>query len=398
VTTIQDYAIQSPSSSAKPFRVLMVCARYLPETGGTETHVNEVARRLSELDHLDITVLATDRTKRLPRQEVLGNVKVLRVAAWPPNRDYYFAPQIASEVAQPGRWDLVHCQGIHTPVPIIAMMAARRADIPYMVTFHTGGHTLRHRNAMRSIQWRLAGPLLRNAVSLVGVSRFEAEAMSRHAGLGDKPVDVIYNGGTLPAPPSQTAQVPGRIVSIGRLERYKGHQRAIDALPHLLRDVPDCHLVVLGSGPYESKLREHARHLGVAERVTIRYVPPSDRQAMATAVAQASVVVALSDYEAHPVAVMEALSLSRPVVGYDTAGVADLVAKGWVRGIAPGASPVAVAGELLQAMSPPHSAEQFDLPTWDSCAAELAQLYLAFAARCVSRGSRSRASREPVAR
>jgi len=32
------------------------------------------------------------------------------------------------------------------------------------------------RIAMRTSQWRLAGPLLRNAVSLIPVSRFEAAA------------------------------------------------------------------------------------------------------------------------------------------------------------------------------------------------------------------------------
>ena len=96
-----------------------------------------------------------------------------------------------------------------------------------MVTFHTGGHSLRHRNAMRSVQWRLAGRLLRNAASLVAVSRFEAETLSEQARLGSKPVTVIRNGGTLPPTPAGTAVVPGRIVSSGRLERYKGHHRVI---------------------------------------------------------------------------------------------------------------------------------------------------------------------------
>lgn len=376
MTTAQDPATRS-RSSAKPLRLLMVCARYFPEAGGIETHVNEVATRLSSRDHFDITVLTTDRTKKLAAQEVHHNVKVLRVPAWPAGRDYYFAPGIASAVAQPGRWDLVHCQGIHTPVPIIAMLAARRAGVPYLVTFHTGGHGLRHRNAMRSIQWRLAGPLLRNAAALVAVSRFEAETMGKHARLHGRPVTIIYNGGTLPAPPVGTVPVPGRIVSIGRLERYKGHQRVIDALPHVVRAIPDAHLVVLGRGPYEAELRELARHLDVADRVRITYVPPGDRRAMAAALAQANVVAALSDYEAHPVAVMEALTAGRPVIGCDSTGIADLVAHGWVRGVAPGASPVAVARELARAMSVPSSAAPPDLPTWDSCAAELEQLYLA---------------------
>ena len=54
----------------------MVCARYFPDTGGTETHVYEVARRLSATHGFDITVLATDRTRRLPSEEVLEGITV----------------------------------------------------------------------------------------------------------------------------------------------------------------------------------------------------------------------------------------------------------------------------------------------------------------------------------
>jgi glycosyltransferase involved in cell wall biosynthesis len=257
------------------------------------------------------------------------------------------------------------------------MLAARHVGIPYMVTFHTGGHSLRHRNAMRSTQWRLIGRLLRNAVSLVGVSRFEAESLSQQARLRGKPITVIRNGGTLPPTPAGTAAVSGRIVSSGRLERYKGHHRVIEALPHVMRYVPNAHLLVLGTGPYEAKLRALARRLGVVDRVTITHLPPADREGMARILAESSVVAALSDYEAHPVAVMEALSVGRPVVGYDIAGIGELVSEGWVRGVTPGAPAIDVARSLVEAMSAPSLVDPAKLPTWDSCADQLGHVYLA---------------------
>jgi glycosyltransferase involved in cell wall biosynthesis len=367
--------------TVRTLRVLMVCTRYLPDLGGIETHVYEVARRLTALEGFDITVLATDRTRRLPRDEVLDGVRVLRVPSWPPGRDYYLAPRIAAVVGQRERWDLVHCQGIHTPVPVLAMLAARRVGTPYLVTFHTGGHSLWHRNALRSTQWRLAGLLLRNATSLVGVSRFEAQTLSEQARLRGKPVTVIRNGGTLPPPPAGTVAIPGRIVSSGRLERYKGHHRVIEALPHVMRDVPGAHLVVIGSGPYEPELRELARRLGVSDRVSITSLPSTDRSAMAEALAKSSVAVALSDYEAHPVAVMEALSAGRPVVGYDVAGIGELVTAGWVRGVTPDAPANTVARAIVEAMSSPCLVDPAELPTWNSCADQLAQIYLTSAGR-----------------
>jgi glycosyltransferase involved in cell wall biosynthesis len=231
----------------------------------------------------------------------------------------------------------------------------------------------------------LVGPLLRNANSLIGVSHFEAQVLSKHARLGNKPVTVIRNGGTLPRLTAEIAAVPGRIVSSGRLEKYKGHHRVIEALPYVMRDIPNAHVMVLGQGPYESKLRELAHRLGVRDRVIIMEINPKDRAAMAKALAESSVVAALSDYEAHPVAVMEALSVGRPVVGYDIAGISDLVAEGWVLGVTPGAPAATVASRLVEVMSAAPLVDPAVLPTWDSCAEQLAQVYWA----CAGRGFRS---------
>ena len=94
----------------------------------------------------------------------------------------------------------------------------------------------------------------------------------------------------------------------------------------------------------------------MADRVTITQLPPADREAMATAMAQASVVAAMSDYESQGIAVTEALSVGRPVVGCDIAAIGELVAEGLVQGVAPEAPPSTVAEQLLKAMSAPTSA------------------------------------------
>ena len=126
VTSGQAPGHQEDQTLDRPIRVLMVCPRYLPEVGGTEMHVHEVTRRLSALASFEITVLATDRSRRLPRQEVVEGISVLRVPSWPRRRDYYLAPGIAAVIRQ-RRWDLVHCQGIHTPVPLLAMISDRKS-------------------------------------------------------------------------------------------------------------------------------------------------------------------------------------------------------------------------------------------------------------------------------
>ena len=365
----------SDSQPGRPVRVLMVCPRFLPEVGGTEAHTYEVARRLNATGNFEVTVLTTDRTRQLPPHEVIDGVPVIRVPSYPRSRDYYLAPRIPAAIRQ-GNWDIIHCQGIHTPVPLQGMRTAQQLGVPYVLTFHTGGHSSGLRNAIRSTQWRLIGPLLRKAAALIAVSQFEADAITQHAGLGDKPVVVIRNGGALPPPRAGAAPVTGRIVSTGRLERYKGHHRVIEALPHVMQEIPAAHLLILGSGAYEAELLQLARRLGVADRVQIKYLEPADRTGMATALAEASVVAALSDYEAHPVAVMEALCVGRPVVGYDIAGVGDLVAEGWVRGVPYQAPAGDVAKQLVDVMTSPAPAALAQIPTWDSCAEEVGRVYM----------------------
>lgn len=358
-----------------PLRVLQVAPRYLPDLGGTETHVREVSTRLAACPDLDVAVLASDRSGDLPEYEMGADFPVFRRRAWPKQRDLYFAPGMARVITR-CRWDLVHVQGVHTMVPVVAMAAARRAGLPYVVTFHTGGHSSAVRTALRGVQWKALAPLLRDAAKLVAVSTFEQRLFARATGVSSQEIAVIRNGGGLPVgAPGEHQQVPGRIVSSGRLEKYKGHHLAIAALPWVQRRVPGAHLEILGSGPYESELRLLAARSGVSDDVTIRCVEPHARAEMAQALGDASLMAALSEYEAHPVAVMEALSLGVPVIGYDVAGIGDLVAEGLVEGLALGSTAEETGAAMANTLLHPPERLGAPLPTWEGAALELAAIY-----------------------
>ncbi len=363
----------------RPLRVLMVAHKFVPDQGGIETHVLEVARRLNSRPEFDITVLTTDLSQTRPKDEVIEGVRTLRVPAYPKSKDYYLAPGIVP-IVRGGGWDLVHQQGIHTLVPPTTMAAALSAKLPYVATFHTGGHSLEHRNALRSIQWRALGPLLSRADQLIGVSHFEAELVATQAGIDPSRVQVIRNGGGLPPFDVPPQRIRGLIVSSGRLVPYKGHHRVVEALPEIIKTVPEARLHIYGGGDAgnsnEPEMRARAAELGVADRVEITQLPPEDREGMARALAESHVFAAMSDYEAHPVAVMEALSLGCTVVGLDIAGIGELVGEGWVQGVRPDADSAEVARAILRAMASPSPVDVAELPTWDTSANGLAEVYL----------------------
>lgn len=359
--------------------ILMVATRYFPYIGGIETHVYEVGRRLADRG-INITILTTVPYRseaKQPREEVIEGVRIIRVRAWPSRRDYGISPKIFSIIKQ-GGWDLVHCQGCHTFVPPLAMLAAKEAKIPYIVTFHTGGHSSSLRNRMRSLQWQALRPLLTHASKLIGVSHFEADYFRNLLRLPAKQFAVIYNGVTAPDVSQLPARIPTQtlIISFGRLERYKGHHHLIKALPLLREWRPDARLLILGNGPYEAALRELARETGVLEHVEIRFVQAQDRQGMAELLSQASLVALLSEYEAHPIAIMEALALQRPVLVADTSGLREIAEQGLARMVSLQSTPAEIALAARQQIEKPVALPaHLVLPTWDDCANQIQSVY-----------------------
>ena len=187
----------------------------------------------------------------------------------------------------------------------------------------------------------------------------------------------------MPAASPRVEVEPYLIVSGGRLERYKGHHRAIAAMPELIRRVPDARLHVVGSGPYEAELRRLVARLGLEERVTIAAIPGSERQRMADLLASAGLFVLFSEYEAHPVAVMEALSRRRPVLVNDAAGLGELARKGLCRAVPCDAGPEELAVAMAEELQAPRQVPDLLLPDWNACAQALSDVY------CDVVGSRS---------
>ena len=367
--------LQNPDMAPGPsprMRVLMVTPRYLPFTGGVELHVHEVSRRLAQRD-VSITILTTDPAGALPAEERIDGVEIKRVRTRPANSDYHFAPGISAEVGR-REWDVVHIQSYHTFVAPLAMSAARRAALPYLVTFHAGGHSSALRHRLRPLQLAALRPLLAGAYRLVALAEFEAERYSEFLRLPRDRFEVIPNGSDLPqvTPPPRR---PALIASLGRLERYKGHQRVLAAYPHVARRRPDVRLWIAGRGPYEETLRRLAEELGVLDSVEISSVAAADRESMARRLATVRVAVLMSEFETQPIAALEAQALGCRLVVADTPGLRQLTEEGLARSVPLESPPEMVAAAILDELEKPPPVDPPRLPTWDDCAEALLRLY-----------------------
>jgi glycosyltransferase involved in cell wall biosynthesis/GT2 family glycosyltransferase len=372
---------QAGASEVGSPRVLMVTPRSPLSQGGVERHVMEVSRRAVAAG-AEVEVLCTEPGGPARQEEERDGVTIRTVRAWPANRDWCLAPRIWREMSR-RPWDVVHVQSYHTFVAPLAMLRALTLGIPYVVTFHGGGHSSEARNKVRGLQRFLLRPLLARAERLVAVARFEIEQYGGELNLPEEKFVLIPNGTDLAFSDSASAngqpQGPPAIASIGRLERYKGHHRVIDAFPYVLKREPAAKLLIVGTGPYEAELRKQAEALGIGESVEFTSTPPDQPTAMAELLQRISLVVLLSDFETHPLVALEAAAAGRRLLVADASGLAELAADGFARAIPLDESAEGVGAAVIEELGKPPQAKRPQLTSWEECAAELLALYRSLA-------------------
>ena len=172
------------------------------------------------------------------------------------------------------------------------------------------------------------------------------------------PVRLIYNGVDLqrydhqvPCTPfgDQYGLEPGsKIVGVvARLEPEKGHQTLIEAWPHVLREVPDAYLLIVGEGSRRDFLEQWAS----AHKVGHRVVFAGRRDDIPAVTAALDVAVLPSWREAQGLSILEAMALSRPVVASDVGGIPEMIEDGVTGLLVEHDNPVALAAAIVRLLT-----------------------------------------------
>lgn len=135
------------------------------------------------------------------------------------------------------------------------------------------------------------------------------------------------------APPNQPDPTrfglpPGAIpvVYSGRLSPEKNLPVLLQAFLLAAGQVPDLHLLLIGAGPLEGKLRQQAAASNFAER--IHFTGHLPYQQLPGILALGNIYATASISEVHPLSVIEAMAAGLPVVGIQSVGVGDIVIHG----------------------------------------------------------------------
>lgn len=153
------------------------------------------------------------------------------------------------------------------------------------------------------------------------------------------------------------------IVSVGRLVHRKGQDTLIEALPEILRAIPDAHILFVGSGPYKDYLYKRAGELNVLQNITfigrIQYadlplhICVGDIFAMPSRSRLAGLEV-----EGLGIVYLEASSCGLAVIGGISGGAPDAVIEGETGYAVDGNSAAAVAEAVVTLLSQPERAQR----------------------------------------
>jgi glycosyltransferase involved in cell wall biosynthesis len=327
-------------NSARPLHVAL-CGPYPKDDAdartadGVQRCVVMLAHALAKLDGVRVSVIARARRSPDHRTARVDGVDVTWVPDPYPTPDYlvgraFLRRRVVAELRRLGP-DLVNAHG--EPHYIVG---ALDSGLPTVVTLHGifaeqtiahGAAPLGHRLAY-ALTRRWERQYLPRIQHLIAINDEIARVVSAAAPAArvyrvNNPVDERFF--ELPTdPPGQ------RILFVGQLSRRKGVHLALEAFASVAPVVPGATLHLIGSDEndpaYAAQLREQFASFVDEGRVTFLGGQPPE--VVLREMAQAATLVLPSEYEASPLAVVEAMAAGRPVVATRVGDVGHLVADG----------------------------------------------------------------------
>lgn len=287
--------------------------------GGTETHVLELIKGFT--GEYEITVLAPPgpRLKEFTRYDL----KYISFTSFNDNlfkglRE--FKQGIRKIIAD--QTEIVHIHAAHELV-LLARLLLRKHKIPVIFTVH--GYQQKFDYRLSSIFSNLF------ADEVITVSLAEKQELIK-AGIKEEKLNLIYNGLTvpesysvdnLPEPIISLVKAEKKIIgTVGRLEETKGIHVLINAFYEL--NNPDTHLLIIGRGSMEEKLKDQVEKLGLTSRVTFTGYSTRVHDYLEAM----DIFVLPSFQEAFGLVCIEAMAHQLPVIATHVGGIPELVKEG----------------------------------------------------------------------
>ena len=192
--------------------------------------------------------------------------------------------------------------------------------IPHLHTFHLPPVLENKRFIRRLISKILIGMKLMKPVA---ISHQNQKFLCEYYGLSEGQIPVVYNPVELSKFDVSKEETTDQFtfITAGRFSAQKNQQMMYRAFAAFTKKGYDARLVMLGKGEEEEKLKALAEELGICDRIDYPGFVPN----VETYLVNADVFLLSSNYEALPLAVLEAMAAGLPIVATDVGGVCDIV-------------------------------------------------------------------------
>lgn len=145
------------------------------------------------------------------------------------------------------------------------------------------------------------------------------------------------------------------IVNVGALVGHKGQKYLIDAMPLVLREVPDAHLIIFGEGELRAPLEKQIKQLSLAKRVLL----PGFREDVMSLMKSADLFVMSSVTEGLGSAVLDAMAMGHAVVGTTAGGIPEAVVPEETGLLVEPADPKALSAAIVRLLKDGELRQQF---------------------------------------
>lgn len=351
-------------------KILCITNDFGPRTGGIETFVIGLIERLSK-NTVIVYTNAQDKSEEYDQRwrDDFG-VEVIRDKARillpTPGVAYCISALVKDRAIKTAFFGAAAPLALLTPV-------LRRAGVKKIVAL-THGHEVWW-SKMWPFTWAMKS-IARHVDHLTYLGEFTRKAISRpiNASATTAMVKIAPGIDTNHFTPVDSSELKrslgltGKkvIVSVGRLVHRKGQDVLIAAMPQVLREIPDAHLLLIGEGPYRQYLETRVKKLQIDSHVTFlgrishadlpRYICVGEVFAMPARSRLAGLEV-----EGLGIVYLEASACGLPVIAGNSGGAPDAVRDGVTGLIINGKDPQAVTQSIVKLLGAPESARQMGL-------------------------------------
>lgn len=349
-------------------KIGQVCHSFYPNFGGIETHVQAISEELAERSH-DVTVVTTDPSGRLPKEHFFKGVKIVRHRSFAPGGAYYFSPTLIPYILE-SKFDVIHVHGYHSLIPLQATISRRGNGCLVFTTHFKGSSHSSFRRGLLPFYRQLMSLVMKSADAIICVSENERKNLEFMFPRVKSKFHVIPNGVYVEEfeTASKQQRNPRVILTVSRLEKYKGIQYLIKCLESLPSEFS---LRIVGKGSYGEELKKLTSKLHVEDRVIFK--ENLSREELLWEYANAGVFALLSMYEAFGVSVAEALASGLPCIVADSGALSEWIRHNNCEGITYPINVPELAQKIQRMIGKPCS--RSSIPSWKETVDDLEGIY-----------------------